>query len=272
MLKYEKCNDITVGPINKEDKNKDYSKTVKGYNMFPHKTPYVNVFVCAKKNSGKTSAINKIINETTDKTTCFWIFCSTHSIDDGWRTIIKNLEDNGNVVNCFDSLLEGKINVLDTIINDIGNPYRDEEPEDKKKEAKSIVKFGEVEKKKKRKKKKPLVPLHMFIFDDFSTFLRDKSISALVKTHRHLKSSVIISSQYLNDIQPQCLLQIDILLCFKSLSEEKLLGIHKSLDLCIDFNKFLDIYRCITEEPYTFMYLNVRSEEIRQNFNKRILH
>lgn len=100
--------------------------------------------------------------------------------------------------------------------------------------------------------------------------MRSKEIAQLLKVHRHLKASVICSSQWLNDLQPMSILQLDYFICFKSFSLAKLQSIHRSLDLGIEFDDFWKVYQYCVAEPYSFMYLNTRSEEIRRNFNQRI--
>jgi hypothetical protein len=110
----------------------------------------------------------------------------------------------------------------------------------------------------------------MFIFDDISSQLKNPAVARLLKQHRHSGSSVIISSQYLHDIRPESTLQIDYFFAFRSFSIEKLEYIHKVLDLSIEFEKFWDMYKYATEQMYNFLYMNVRTEEFRQNFSKKI--
>jgi hypothetical protein len=54
----------------------------------------------------------------------------------------------------------------------------------------------------KQKKDKKIAPEIIFVFDDLSTELRDNDISTLIKKHRHFKTKVIYSSQYVNDLTP----------------------------------------------------------------------
>jgi len=126
------------------------------------------------------------------------------------------------------------------------------------------------DKKKKEYKPKKTASKNMFIFDDISSQLKNPAVARLLKQHRHSGSSVIISSQYLHDIRPESTLQIDYFFAFRSFSIEKLEYIHKVLDLSIEFEKFWDIYKHATEQMYNFLYMNVRTEEFRQNFNKKI--
>jgi hypothetical protein len=284
MYKESKIHNIQVKPVVTVEEN---VKKFKGHKLIPFE--YYNLFICSKKRSGKTSLINTIVNATTNKRTTVWCFVSTINIDPTWKSIVKNLQDKGYIVNTFESLMDGKINQLDVIIDELskGIDEPDNSQEDNKETKKEpdnlkhlkpscnifqvatepVNKDGT---KKKVYKPKSRVPQNLFIFDDISTSLRSPSISRLVKIHRHMKASVIISSQYLHDLQPSSHLQLDMFICFKSFSYEKLQYIHKVLDLSIPFEQFWEIYHQCVDEPYSFLYLNVRTEEIRCTFNKLV--
>jgi hypothetical protein len=236
------------------------------------------MFICSKKKSGKTSLINTIVKKTSDKRTIFWIFCSTHKIDDSWKSIINFLEERGNKVNAFDSIFDGKVNLLNKILDEMGEP----EPIPEKKDKKAPINLNEVKrsydifgkeqdeegKPKKEYVPKKKAPKHIFIFDDLSPEL--KHIDRLLKVHRHFQASVIISSQYIHDLSISSRLQIDVFCTFRGFSEEKMEMVHKSLDLSIPFETLWQIYKQVTEEPYNFLYINIRTEELRRNLNTKL--
>lgn len=273
-MKEEKINNISVKPVVVHDNNE--SEKIKGYKILPF--PFYNLFVCSKKKSGKTSLINTIVKKTSDKRTIFWIFCSTYKIDDSWKAIINFLEERGNKVNAFDSIFDGKVNLLNKILDQMGEPEEIEEKKDKKEPVnlneikRSYDIFGkerdEEGKPKKEYVPKKKAPKHIFIFDDLSPEL--KHIDRLLKVHRHFKASVIISSQYIHDLSISSRLQIDVFVTFRGFSEEKMEMVHKSLDLSIPFETLWTIYKQVTEEPYNFLYINIRSEEMRKNLNTKI--
>lgn len=123
---------------------------------------------------------------------------------------------------------------------------------------------------KERKKEAPIdsgTPDVIFVFDDLGSDLRHPSINQLLKTNRHEKAKVILSSQYITDLQPQAIKQLDFCLLFKSFSEEKLRKMHELLDLGINFDHFTQMYKFATEIPYSFLYIDVRNEKFRKNFN-----
>ena len=72
MISLKKINKQTVKaiPIPNED-----TRPIKGFEICEE--VYANIFLCAKKKSGKTSAIFKIIKECSNKDTIIIIFCST---------------------------------------------------------------------------------------------------------------------------------------------------------------------------------------------------
>jgi len=270
MFKEKAINSLKVVPVQaglgKWDKT-----NCKGYDITPN-GPYWNMFICARKKSGKSSLINLITQKCIDKRTTVWVFCSTYSIDPTWKEIISNLEKKGNLVNTFDSLYEGKTNILDDIINEI-NKGEEEIPDSGcEPKVKTLIKCEPLPSEtKKIYRPKKISAENLFIFDDMpATFLRNPSLAKLLKVHRHSKSSCIVSSQWLSDLQPQSILQIDYFIGFKSLSEEKMEAVHRLLDLSIDFEKFWEIYKHCTIEPYSFMYLSIRDEKFRCKLNKEV--
>lgn len=289
-MKEQKLNDILVKPVltNEIIYTK---KNLKSFSIIPQL--YYNAFLCSKKKSGKTSLINTLIQEGTNKGTTIWLFCATYEVDSSWRTIIRNLKDKGYVVNTFSSIKEGKVNILNNVIEQLSQPEEEEQPKTKKgvkpppvvavkpsfnlfpndndSEPEEDIVVDNIELKvAKRKKVKKQVPHHLFIFDDISTELRNPSLAKLLKVHRHLKASCIISSQYLHDLLPSSILQLDYFVAFKSFSVEKLEYIHKMLDLSIPFDLFWEIYKSATKDKFNFLFMNVRTEEIRRNLNNKI--
>jgi hypothetical protein len=267
MIKEETLNKVKVKPL--VVSNQDFS-AIKGNELFP--SLYYNLFICSKKKSGKTSLINTIIQKCTDKRTIFFIFCPTVNVDASWKAIVEYLEKRGNAVNTYTELMDGKVNILNEIVNELSMGQEEPEKEEKKEEVVGKkIKFDDPAAKKKREyKPKKISPEVVFIFDDASEMLKNPALSTLLKKNRHLKSNVIISSQYLHDLAPMSIKQLDYFVCFKSFSEDKLQLVHKGLDLSIEFDKLWNLYQHCTSKPYSFLYINVRNEEFRCNFNKKL--
>ena len=310
MITESKINKVQIMPVLNGGGD---DSTIKGFDLFPFKNWIT--FICSRKKSGKTSLISNIIDKTTNKSTTIYLFCGTYQIDATWRAIIKKLEDRNYVVNCFDSIAEGKkLNNLDIILKTLSAPEHDSGPRaalEKKKTSRGggeapldrfglraapglkLLNFGDVPCESmvcatpiswggvhapppppaKKKKPKANVASNLFIFDDISNQLKNPIVSLLLKTHRHSNSNVIVSSQYIHDIEPQSLLQIDALITFKSFSQEKLEDFHRKLDISVPFDIFWRAYQyAISSGKYDFFYVNTRTDEMRKNFNSILNH
>ena len=265
MIREKTLNNIVVKALVNAD-NVDIAK-IKGGNLFPEL--YNVTYLCARRKSGKTSVLAEILKRTSDKKTTIWVFCPTHRLDPSWVQIIQMLTDKGCQVNAFDSIMEGKTNLLDEIMADLSmvdEPKKD----DQQKIILPVKILFEVpeEKKKKEYKPKKLAPKHIFVFDDISQELKNVGLLALMKKSRHFLASVYISSQFIHDLLPQSLKQLSYFICFRSMTREKLEHIYKMLDLSVDLEKFYDIYDFATKEPYSFMYCDMKNQTYRKNFNK----
>jgi hypothetical protein len=269
MFSEKKINNIQVRPLVSSVTN-DISK-VKGGNLIPN--PYNTTFLCAKRKSGKTSVLAEILTKTSDKKTCFFIFCPTTNLDESWKQIIKILGSRGNQINVFESTWDGKVNILDEILDGLLEPL-----EDKKSEPTVLPVIGakikfepEPSERKKEYKPKKIAPEYIFVFDDLSHELKNPAISKLLKNGRHTKSAVYLSFQYVMDATPMMWKQCEFALCFKSFSRDKLEHIHKQLDLTMDIEEFYALYDYVMSgDPYDFLYIDVRDQKFRRNFNKDI--
>ena len=268
MIKLKKINKETVKPVITNNLEKDQ---VQGYDLFPE--IYANIFLCAKKKSGKTSVINKIIRSCTNKNTNVIVFCSTANKDATWIEIKKWLDDKKMKNTFFTSLVEENAHVLEVLLNELKKEDEALDLEDKKEEEEpKLLKFDKNDsymkvtiRKRKPKKKAPEL---LIIFDDLSTELKDKYVAALLKTNRHYKSKVIISSQYPYDLKPDSRKQFDYWLLFKGQPLDKLEKIYESCDLNIPFEVFLDMYKHATEGDYNFLYIDTNTDKFRKNFNQ----
>lgn len=273
MFKLQKINDKKVKPVQvtKIDPNK-----IKGYDLFPE--IYANIFLCAKKKSGKTSVIHTILKECIDKETRVFVFCATHNKDESYKHIKKMLE-NKKVRNIFyDSIVdEDNVNNLDLIIKELRkeSEFEDEDIVDEKGEEiqSKIIDVDNEGNIKIKNKKKPskLSPKIVFVFDDISDELKNKYVPKLLKTNRHFKSKVIVSSQYPLDTHPGSRKQFDYWILFKGHEDAKLETIYQNASLPIDFELFKKMYHKATSEKYNFLYIDCVQNEYRSNFDKKII-
>jgi len=250
-------------------------ENIPGHELFSE--PYPNVGIIAKKRSGKTSVLHHILRycvKKKHKNLRVFIFCPTAHRDPTYLEIQKLLEKRGSSCYITDSLdVHGSTSIVDSILSEIRSTFIS--PEDKKGVGATPVPLPKIDfgvphvvGGKKIKKQKPLE--YIFIFDDLGSAMRHASIGNLLKTNRHYHAKVFISTQYITDLQPAALKQLDYFLCFRSFSEDKLEDIHRHLDLSIEFPEFLKLYKYATEKPYSFLYVDVRNDKFRKNFNEVI--
>jgi hypothetical protein len=267
MIRTKKINDVRVKPIKipKLDKLK-----IKGYDMFSE--IYSNIFICARKKSGKSTVVFNILKECSGKNTKVIIFGATIHKDPVYVQLIKHFEKKGNTVITYTSIKENGFDNLGDILG-VLQEKEDSKSEEEEVQEDPILIFDDEpkeEKKKKTRKTKYLAPEIIFVFDDLSDELRDGSIGTLLKTNRHYKSKVIMSSQYVHDIQPQSLLQLDYMLLFGGHPDDKLKIIYSKLDLAVPYELFVEIYKFATKEKHNFLYIDKNNGEFRLNFNNKI--
>lgn len=269
-FKLKQVSDAKITPVKIPKINKD---DLAGGDVFD--MPYFNMTLLARKKSGKTSVINKILSMLAGKNTTVVIFCPTIALDPTYQEIKKRLE-------------EREINALyyDDIFDDDGLPILPMLIESMKRaienppepEVEVICHFNPItcsktyeEKPVAEKKEKKIHPRFIIVFDDMSHRLKDPNIARLTKIHRHLRADVIISTQAIHDIPPNVWKQMDYLLLFRALEEEKLALLHDRVDLSVNLPTFLKIYSQATAEPYSFLFVEVRTDNYRRNFTDLFL-
>jgi len=265
MITLSQLNNVKVNPV--AIQNIDRSR-VKGVDLFQEL--YSNIFICARKKSGKSTVIFNILKHCADKNTRIIIFASNVNKDPTYKAIDTYFTNLGNTILTYTSIKENGQDNLQQIVEMLRDP--EENKEEATEDTVPFIITNETKNYKKKKQRKPkyVAPEIIFIFDDLNTELRSQSISMLLKSNRHYKCKVIISSQYVHDLQPASLLQLDYMLIFKGQSEEKLEVIHKQLDLSLPFELFREFYDLATEVKYNFFYIDKNDEEYRINFNKSI--
>lgn len=261
-------------PVPKLDPEK-----IKGYDLFPEL--YSNTFLCARKKSGKTNAINTIIQKCSDKYTAIIFFASTIHKDDTLKAIVEKCKKRGNIVETYTSMYDDGMDLLSEYMNQLKkNSEQEQEQVDEKGQLinilTSVCAFDpiidpnnppEVPEKKRRKQKK-LSPEIIFVFDDLGDETKSPLINQLLKTNRHYKCKVIISSQYPNDLTPQALKQIDYCLLFGGHPPSKLEKLKEDFDVTLPQTEFDRIYYDATSDPYHFLYIDVKNGLFRKDFNE----
>lgn len=315
MISVRKVNNIKVKPI-KPIKPKD-TRPFKGRDLF--EDPYANVFICARKKSGKTSVTGTIMKKCIGKNTRVIIFCTTVDIDDSWVALQAWCEERDIPIETHTSIKEDNIDLVDLFIkrmelkhkrlkdredrengkvkddNDRGDPsapisslfgqstvcrddsfdidnpddydnpddlFLDEEPDDDSKDNEP------------KRKSKYLTPDFIFIFDDMSKYNRASSVDALLKKNRHFKMLTIVSSQYVKDLRPEALQQINVFILFKSQPVEGLQLICDISQITVDFPSLLRLYDFATKDDphrrhsHNFLLISRDDNVYKKNFNQ----
>ena len=86
-------------------------RPVMGYKLFDE--PYANIYLCARKKSGKSCCIQKILKECTGKNTRIIAFCSTINKDKNWKAIQKWCKRHKIPFDSFSSIKDGKFDLIE---------------------------------------------------------------------------------------------------------------------------------------------------------------
>ena len=258
-------NSFEVEPVKIIEEKKE---NILGYDMFP--LLYNNIFLIAKKKSGKSNVIYNILDKGANKNTNILFFVPTFHRDDVYLKMAEMLDKKKINYEVFSDIIEDGVNVLDDIIKDLEAP----EPVVEKSTKPVMTMFGVVIPPRVRKegKLKKKAPKHIIVLDDCGQSLKNSSVTKLLKINRHLHARVIISSQHQGDMFQQAFRQCDNLIIFRGLSNnlEKLDQIYRNADLSLPFEEFVKVYRFATLNPFSFLYIDTRNNQYRVNFNKEI--
>lgn len=283
MISLKQINNQKVKAIPIPDED---NRPIKGFDICEE--VYANIFLCARKKSGKTSALFKIVKECAGRNTIIIVFCSTAYKDKNWIQIRKYFEKKGMEIRVHTSLYEDGQDQLFNLIDDLKKEAKEKEDEKEDDEEPEIDRCDDIlarlaqmhggrkeeeeePKQKKERKCKYQVPEYIIIFDDLSSELKSQSLLSLMKFNRHFKAKLIISSQWLHDLLPESRKQIDLFLIFKGFPKDKIALIFKDCDSSIPFETFYKIYKKSTKRPFSFMYIDTRADMFRRNFDEKFI-
>ena len=254
--------------------------------------PYINVFLCALKQSGKTTCLTNIILNSAGKNTKIIIISNSVNNDAVIMDCIKKLRKRGNDVIELTDIVEDGINAIEEFIAEHKEKPQEEENEQQiaipqvasnivsqrrtiaeilnpVAKVEDMLKQSEIKQEIKPKKKSKIIPEYIIVLDDVGKSLRDKWVDQLVKTNRHYRAMVLISSQHLNDLMPSTLQQMGYVILFSKFSDEKLEELFRKLDLGIQFDQFYRIYKDATKKNFDFLFIDRPNNSFRKNFNEQ---
>lgn len=197
---------------------------------------YGNIFLSAPTRSGKTNLIYNILKARLGKGDKVAIFADTHEKDPGWEGIKQMLDQKKIDYSADREFLDDQGSKLDILHSIEATPDHDT----------------------------------FVVLDDISYQIKDKSVAKLLKSSRHSRIIVLISSQYIMDLAPDARSNITCWLV-RGLSQEKLEDWFKSLNLSIDFGSFKKMYDDATRDQYRFFYVDRPNEDFRSNFDRKYL-
>lgn len=250
-MKTNKINDYKIVPVKSSFDQRPYKYS----DIFS--MPFNRIFLASKSGSGKTNIIANLLNILADKKhTTIRIFCSTVNTDETWLAIIDELRSNKINVETFTSLEcddDKYSNILDKQIAELKKWIDDEHN------------------KKKYYSLKNQINLCIYVFDDFNDYLHNTTmIDNLLTYCRHLKTSIIISSQYYKRMSTIGRENINILILFANLKNQTLKDIYDEEFTLIPYETFLEIYEDATREKYSFLMINRYDQtDLRRNLNER---
>lgn len=267
----KKCNDIKVklpsSLVSTQDK-----RPAKGYKLFTE--PYANIFICARKKSGKTITIYNILKHCIDKKTHVIFLVSTLYKDKTYQSMTEMLDKSKIKWTGYTSLKDGKTDNLKDFID--GLTQESEQQAGGAVKAKPIknclFEDDEVDSEHKAEPKpsKYVSPEYLVILDDLSDELKSPSLTALLKKNRHYKMKIIVSSQHYNDILPESRKQCDYMLIFRNINDRKLNEIYRDCGLDLEYDKFKELYEYATKEQYNFLYVDCVLDLFRKNFCEQL--
>ena len=253
------------------------------------KEPYANIFLLAKKKSGKTTVLENILKRCAGPKTKFIFIATTVNKDASWVRIKDYWEKKGNEIAEYDSLEdeEGK-NVINEFIELQKLDSDGEAPPntvETKREVVTQVGNGVLRKQtiverhvvgegaaKKKKAPKMITPEYIICMDDMGTAMRNKHVTQLLKVNRHYKTKVILSAQNISDLEPGAIRQLDYCLVFGRQPEDKVKKLREQLDLDVSEEDFFAMYRDATAKLYGFLYIGREGEDVfRKGFTQQYI-
>lgn len=258
------------------------SRPVKGGNLSPD--PYMNVFLLAPTNSGKTCCLFHILKKIIGPKTNIIAFVSTQNMDESWNHIENYFEKEKIPIIIHDEIEENGVNHLDELIEywKASRKKKNEEKEeinsvDLIKQLNHIhnVEDSESEDEKIQKKVNYRYPENILVFDDMGDYLRDHKLNNFLKRSRHYKVKVLISGHDWTDLCPAARKQMKQFLIFHSNGINRLNSIYENMDCQIPFEQFKKLYDEATiitkNNPKPFLFAIPSQNDYRICFDKKFV-
>lgn len=246
------------------------------------KNAYPNIYLLAKKESGKTTIVHNILERKADRDTTVIFFAGQVFRDHSYQQIVKQLrrkripyivensfyytDDMGRQQSHIKELAKYlKDNSDDDVWEHLQHPLIDSDDED-------ILDTTDTPTTDTDEKPEKLI----IVIDDLSKEIRRcVELEALLKENRHVRATIIVSTQELTDLPPKCINQFQYVLAFSKIPPERIEKLRNDLALNVP-NHVLDaLYKAATkpdvpgEKSHNFLYIDVDNNNFRRNFDTR---
>jgi hypothetical protein len=111
---------------------------------------------------------------------------------------------------------------------------------------------------------------NLIVFDDFVTEKDQDSIIELFTRGRKKNASVIYLTQSYYSTPKDIRLQCNYFMFFNIGSKREVIEIEKDHAIGVTKEEFLEMFKSATEDPYSFMMIDLKTNEKRNKFRKNL--
>lgn len=264
-LKTKRINNIIVKAV-KPPSNED-KRPVRGADLFPEAD--CNILCIAKKKSGKSTVIYKMIKECAGPNTKIIAFGSTIYKDPIWLKIQQlcrkmKIEFIGHMrigTHLHDLVAELQIKAMQEEAERL-NP--------KQKKQQSPIWYdseSDSDDEDHPRKSKFRSADYFIIVDDLAGELKNPDLLTTITYNRHFHVRIFLSTQYWNHTGKGGRSNLDYALFFPRIPKDKLEEIHQVLDLSVSYPVFEQMYKQATKVKHHFLYVDLLNNKYRKDFN-----
>lgn len=114
---------------------------------------------------------------------------------------------------------------------------------------------------------------YLVVLDDLSEEIGSKNtfVPAILKSHRHFDTNVLVSTQDITDLLPSSILQADNVILFRNIPEERLDLLYPRLGLDITLNEFKKLWRHAVSQENSFLWVDVPNRRYFRKFSQEYI-
>lgn len=201
----------------------------------PLQKPPFTMILCAPTASGKSNVVTNLLKNVNFYKNVFpLIYYISPTVEDD-KTLLSIAKDDTIIKVTDDDDLDN----LDNILNEIVKSQKEEKAEDREQ--------------------------CLVVLDDCIEYLKEsKKVNNLPSLSRHSDLSFMITSQVYNAIPARCRKNATSYLIFHINNKKDLDDINHEIGS--NFPDFMKYYKIATEEPYNFLYVDMRKMALYKNF------